>query len=252
MAGITEVMEALNIIELLNIFLPAGFGEVITLIMFNSSFALMAVAVVIYTLTKERLFIDVKARITNQGKGIIVYPDGSTKEVLIKRKQFSLEETLTEKNILKWEIRPEGWDRQSNGVPITIFHYDCSYNIGITEFAKFYKGYKQDIMGQDAEGKIVKVGEIPYRPLILSAREVDANIVKLANAEVASMIDPNKALVNAAIAISIIFAVAISGAILFIFIVPSAPQGAAPAAAAAVEATTTTLANSGVAGVGGG
>jgi len=251
MAELTEVMEALNIIDLLNIFLPAGFGEVITLIMFNSAFAFLAIAVVVYTLTKERLYIDVKARITNAGKGIIIYPDGSTKELIIKRKQICLEEKLNDKNILKWEIRPEGWDRQSNGVPITIFHYDCPYNIGITEFAKFYKGYKQDIMGQNEKGDMVKIGERAYRPLILSAREVDANIVKLANAEVASMIDPNKALVNAAIAISLIFATVAAIATLLIFVVPPAPQAAAPAAAA-VTTTTTTLANSGIAGVSGG
>ena len=107
-------------------------------------------------------------------------------------------------------------------------------------------------MGQDETGKMIKVGEIPYRPLILSSREVDANIVKLANAEVACMIDPNKALVNAAIAISLILSVAIAGAILFMFVLPAVPEGAAPAVAKAVTTTTTTLANSGVSGVSGG
>ena len=251
MASIVEVLEALNIIELLQIFLPRGFAEVITLIMFNMSFAFIGFATVIFTLSKERLWIDLKARVTNQGKGVIVYPDGSEREVLIKMKQASLKEKLDDKYDLTWTIRSEGWDRQSNGVPVTIFHYDIPYNIGICELAKFYKGYKQKVIYQDAEGKEV-VKEIPYRPLIMSARELDANVVKLANAEISALLDPNKALVNAAIAISLIFAVAIGGALLFIFMVPAIPAGTPAVAAEIVTTTTTTLAHSGIAGVGSG
>lgn len=251
MATITEVLQALNIIDLLNILLPPGIGELLVLIVWCASFAIVGAVVAVWALSKERIWTDIKARITNQGKGIIIYPDGSSRETLIHRKQAALEEKMDEKNNLRWIIRSEGWDRQSNGVPFTIFHYNLPHSVGADELVRFYKGYRQDvIVGQDEHGKPI-IQTIPYRPLILSSREVDTNIVKLANAEVATMVDPNKALINAAIAIALIFAVVIAGILLFIFM-PSAPAQAAQAVAQAVSTTTTTLAHSGIAGVSGG
>lgn len=244
--------QKLNIIDLFNSFLPSGTGEIITLIAWMASFLAVAVLVSIFTLSKERLHIDVVARITMKGKGIIMYPDGSTKEVLIKRKQAVLIEKLNEENNLEWIIRPEGWDRQSNGVSITLFHYDLPHNVGINELAKFYKGYEQDLYGQNEKGELVKIGTRPYRPLILSAREIDSNIVKLANAEVAAQIDPHKKLINAAIAISLIMATTAAIIVLFIFVVPNAPDQAAPAVKAVAETTTTIMQTSGIAGVSGG
>lgn len=249
MAGITEILQGLNIINLLNVILPPGLGELITLIMFNLSFAALGLFVVIWTLSKERLWLDVKARVTNEGKGIIIYPDGSSKERLIKRNIAALEEPLDGENNQRWIIRPDGWDRQSNGVPFTIFHCQLPYNVGATELAKFYKGYREEIEYLDENNQIqTRIKE--HRPLVMSAREIDSNILKLANAEVTAMLDPNKKLVNAAIAISLIMITSFAIILFFIFM-PKAPE-AAPAAVEAVKVTTTTLAKSGIAGVTGG
>jgi len=237
-----EILQKLNLIELFNTILPAGSGELLVLLSFWGFWGMMVYLVGLHVLTREQLRVNTRARITMESIGVVIFPDGGSKEVIIPRHAKKYTVKMQGGNHT-WIITEDGWQPKNNGVRYTILHPEIPHNVSINQLAQFYKGWEQEVMNEKGES----IGRVPYRPLIRSARAVDSDIYKLAAAETESLLDPNKRLYNAAIAISLILAVCGGIAMLFLLMPTQTTQAATTTATTlakkVITTTTTTLPN---------
>jgi hypothetical protein len=225
MAGI---LEALNIIELFNIVLPVGGGEVIVLLTFMGFWGILAIDLVYYIMSKENGIYEFLCRIKGMNLGIIPLPGGRTIKVMMNPR----ESRYVYNNEYTWILKSDEFQPLSNGVMFTILHPDLDVNVSITNLVKFYTGYVQEFV--DSEGNSHKY---IMRKKLYSSRGVGSMIEKLASMDVARLNKDNK-IVNVAIAIAMILAVA--GAIAIVLaMLPT--QVAQPVVDGAVSVTTTTV-----------
>jgi hypothetical protein len=230
-----------NIITLLDLVFPKGIGELIVLLCWLGFWALMPMLGVVWALTKEQLYVNTRTRITQEEIGVLVYPGGGTKEFILPPKESTYQAHMGGKDCT-WKIIATEWMTKSNGVRFTYFHPDISHNISLNTLVSILLS-SQTMVYKDEEGNEAGREEfIPIRNLSMTAYSMDGKIIELAAAMADDMVDPNKKLNTAIIAVSIILALGIAGGILFTLI----PHQTAQAAAEVVTTVTTTTIKQGL------
>jgi hypothetical protein len=234
MAGFWDTLALFNIIKLFSVVMPEGLASIIVLMVWLGFWAEFCLITVVLALTKEMLKVNARARISMERIATIVYPSGSTKDIILPTKAKSYTEKM-EGGDHTWVITPEGFMARSNGVQYTYLHPALPHNVSLNQLVEFYTGYP--IERTDENGQAQK---LQIRNIIRSAQAQDRDIYELAMAASEDMTDPNKKITNAAIAIALILAVCGGLGIIFI-LMPKPTGGEAAVAQAAVTTTTTTL-----------
>ena len=201
----TSILEAFNIIELFNIVLPAGSGEIITLMAFMGFFFVCGLFFIVWALTRDITLNHLRAKTQIKNVGLIPLPGGRTIHVLLDPKQSDYKYT----DNMRWLIKPDEFTPFSNGVNYTILHPDLGHNVSISSLVNFYTG--ETVQLQDETGQI---HDMPVRKLIYSARMVASGIHKIANMEAAKLLNNEKRMAYAMMGIGVILAVAVGGAII--------------------------------------
>lgn len=232
MTGFWDTLALFNIIKLLSIVMPEGLASMIVLFMWMFAWLEFAIIVVVTGLTKEMLRVNAKARITMEDIATIVYPSGATKDIILGRKMKSYTENM-EGGDHTWTIDSKGFMSRSNGVRYTYLHPDLPHNVSLNQLVDFYLGSPVEMTNEDGQKRIVAI-----RNIIRSAQAQDRDIYELAMSAVEDMTDPNKKIVNAAIAIALILAVC--GGLGVIFILMPKPTGSEATVAQTIITTTTT------------
>lgn len=222
----TGILEALNIIDLFNIVLPSGGGELLILFIFLAFWFETAAILVFYVLAKENGLYEVLCRIRGMNLGIIPLSGGRSIKVLINPKdsRFKLGDDYT------WILKSDEFQPLSNGVMFTILHPELDVNVSINSLVKFYTGWVHEFT--DTEGKVHKY---VMRKKLYSARGVGSMIEKLASMD-ATRLNKGDKITNVAIAIALILVVAGAIAIVLAML----PQQASQAAAQTVSSVVTT------------
>lgn len=218
--GVLEILDALNIIELFDVVLPKGIGELITLSTFIGFFFLAAVYIAQFVITREILLVHLKAKIFNKTIGLVALSDGSLDHILLDRSKDSYKR----KDSVEWIIEPDEKDHFSNGVRAMILHPEIGHNVSINTLCTFYSG--------------------SARKLIYSAREVRSRIGKIAEMDAARVKKRGEQLMMLGLVAAIILAIGIAGYFLTDALANYEFCSAASEAirTGTVQATTTTLA----------
>jgi hypothetical protein len=231
----TALMQAFNVVELLNLILPKGIGELISFATFMGFWLFLGMFTVIIALTKEITYTNARARISMEGVFVIIQDDGGSREIIAPKNVASYTEKLNAGDKI-WKILHQGWSVRSNGVRYTILHPSIPHNVSIDELAKFYTGFEGAVTDEQGNVKQMKL-----RTIIRSARQVDSDIKDMANAAIEELIDPNRKLVNAAIAISLVLGVAFAIVMILMYLPQPAHQVIQEVAQNVTATTTTTL-----------
>jgi len=231
---VLTILASFNIINLLNTVLPKGVGEFIVLICWLGFFGEGCLIAAAWALTKEQVWINAICRITMQEIGIVVYPGGSIREFKLHRDCEEFTVKMGEKEC-KWTISPDEWMTKSNGVRFTFFHPTIPHNISLNNLVRILNIQKTKvIVGIDIE-EVIPIENITY-----TAFDQDAKVHTLAMAYAQDLADPNKKLINAAIAISLVLAVGIVGAMIFILL-PSSTSTATNTVTTLAQTVATTV-----------
>jgi hypothetical protein len=232
--GLMESLALFNVIKLLSIVMPEGLACVFVLAIWLGFFAEMCFIIAILGLTKEQTTINARARISMEDIAVLVYPSGSTREIILPRRAKAYTEKM-EGGDCTWVITPEGFMSKSNGVRFTYLHPELPHNVSLNDLVKFYTGTELTIDHDDNTKETLLV-----RNLIRNAQQQDRDIYEIAMASVEDLMNPGQKITNAAIAIALILAVCGGLAIIFIMLPKPAGDAVAQTAATTVSTITTT------------
>ena len=230
------ILQQFNIIKLLNTVFPAGIGELIVLICWIGFFFLLGVIAIVFALTRELTITNTRARVTMEEIGVLVFPGGATKELILPKRTGEFTYKMGEQEA-RWTISPDEWMTKSNGVRYTFLHPAIPHNVSLNNLVKILMSANTKIYRRSDGTQEEVFDYIPIQNLTWTAFDQGSKIYTIAQALSKDLIDPNKKLTTAAIAISLILAVGIAGAIIFIVL----PHPAATTTEVITQAVTTTL-----------